>query len=48
MKPARIIIIYVVIFVLAITAVGIISEIVAGTPGFPVPVPPEARKYFQQ
>jgi hypothetical protein len=48
MKPARIILILVVIFVLAITAVGVISEIVAGTHGFAVPVPPEAVKYFQQ
>jgi hypothetical protein len=48
MKPARIILIFVVIFVLAITAVGVISEIVAGTHGFAVPVPPEAIKYFQQ
>jgi hypothetical protein len=48
MKPAPIIIIYLVIFVLAITAVGVISEIVAGTHGFAVSVPPEAIKYFQQ
>lgn len=48
MKPAQIIVIYVVIFVLAITAVAVINEIVAGTHGFPVPVPPEAIKYFQQ
>jgi hypothetical protein len=49
MKPGQIIVIYVVIFVLAITAVAVISEISdAGTHGFAVPVPPDAIKYFQQ
>jgi hypothetical protein len=47
MKPARIILIFVVIFVLAITAVGVISEIVDGTHGFAVSTP-EAIKYLQE